>query len=285
MTKAAGAAAAGLQNVYAVGWRSGMISSSANKGIKELVKLQKQSRQRRKTGLFVVEGAKLAAEAAQHGLLQRLYLAASQTGREDERLTPLLGKVSLDVVSDAVFRELSEVVTPQGVLGIVKMPSYQLETMFDGAGKRFLLLDDLRDPGNLGTMMRTAEGAGMSGVILSRESVDLFNPKVVRATMGAILRMPYCYVESLPETIRLLKERGIAVYGAAMEGSVLYDEPDYTSGAAVVIGNEARGISAAVFDELSGRIRIPMAGRLESLNAAVSAAVIMYEMERQFRKE
>lgn len=260
-----------------------MISSSANRGIKELVKLQKQSRQRRKMRLFVAEGAKLVAEAAEHGLLQRLYLAESRSGGEDERITPLLGKVPSEIVSDAVFRELSEVVTPQGVLGIVEMPFYELDTLLAQPEKRFLLLDDLRDPGNLGTMIRTAEGAGMSGVILSRESVDLFNPKVVRATMGAILRMPYCYVENLPETVRLLKERGISVYGAAMEGSVLYDEPDYTTGAAVVIGNEARGISNAVFDELTGRIRIPMAGKLESLNAAVSAAVIMYEMARQCR--
>lgn len=261
-----------------------MISSSANRGIKELTKLQRQCRERRKTGLFVAEGAKLLAEAAEHGLLQKIYLSESQSGREDERLQPLLENYDVELVSDVVFREISEVVTPQGVLGLVKIPTYDMETLLAKPQKRFLMLDDLRDPGNLGTIIRTAEGAGMSGVILSRESVDLFNPKVVRATMGAVFRMPYCYVEHLSSAIRLMKERGISVYGTAMEGSVLYDEPDYTKGAAIVIGNEAKGISQEVFGELTCRIRIPMAGQLESLNAAVSAAIVMYEMERQSRR-
>ena len=109
----------------------------------------------------------------------------------------------------------------------------------------------------------------MAAVLMSKGTVDLFNPKVVRATMGAIFRMPYCYVEDLPALAEKLREQGIAVYGTAMEGSVVYDEPDYTTGAAMVIGNEANGI--------------PMEGSLESLNAAVSAAIVMYEMQRQRR--
>ncbi|MDE6566733.1 MAG: RNA methyltransferase, partial [Lachnospiraceae bacterium] len=171
-------------------------------------------------------------------------------------------------------------ITPQGILGLAVIPQYSQDDILQSQ-PYYLLLDDIRDPGNLGTMIRTAEGAGMSAIILSQSSVDLFNPKVVRSTMGSIFRMPYCYVESLPEIIRQLRKQGCQVYATAMEGSVVYDEPDYTTGAAVVIGNEANGISDAVFHEMPINIRIPMGGHLESLNAAVSAAVIMYEINRQ----
>ncbi|MCH5267809.1 MAG: RNA methyltransferase [Lachnospiraceae bacterium] len=262
-----------------------MISSNANGQIKELVKLQRQQRQRKKSGLFVVEGAKLVAEAAEYGKLEKLYLAESVSGREDERISHLLKHYPTELVSDSIFGEISDTVTPQGVLGLAAMPVYETEDLLALPGKRFLLLDDLRDPGNLGTIMRTAEGAGMSAVILSKGSVELFNPKVVRATMGAIFRVPYCYVESLPEIARTLKSQEIPVFGTAMNGDILYDEPDYTEGAAIVIGNEANGISEEMFAEVTEKLCIPMAGKLESLNAAVSAALIMYEMERQCRKK
>ena len=131
--------------------------------------------------------------------------------------------------------------------------------------------------------MRTSEGAGMSGVIMSRESVDLFNPKVVRSTMGAIFRVPFCYVQSLTDIIDEIKGAGYEVFATAMEGSEVYDCIDYTNGAAFIIGNEANGVSDEVFEKASKRIRIPMEGKLESLNAAVSAAIIMYEIARQKR--
>ena len=122
---------------------------------------------------------------------------------------------------------------------------------------------------------------------MSRGTVDLFNPKVVRSTMGAIFRVPF-YVagnceENLTELIGEMKSRDIPVYGTMMDGGVLYDEPDYTRGAGIVIGNEANGISGDVAELLTGRIRIPMEGSLESLNASVAAAVLMYEMARQRR--
>ena len=150
--------------------------------------------------------------------------------------------------------------------------------VLDGA-----VVDDLRDPGNLGTIMRTAEGAGMSGVILSRESVDLFNPKVVRATMGAIFRVPFYYADDLIKVIERLKAMQIPVYGTMMQGSEVYDALDYTNGAAIVIGNEANGISEEVTAHLTKGVRIPMDGSLESLNAAVAAAILMYETARQKR--
>lgn len=260
-----------------------MISSEANGQIKEIVKLQKNARWRRKAGLFVVEGGKMVREAAFYGKLQNIYLS-EEAVQESREILEGLEEYPCETVSAPVFRAITDTVTPQGILGLVKMPSYSWEEMRGEEKECFLLLDDLRDPGNLGTIMRTAEGAGMSGVILSKESVDLFNPKVVRATMGAIFRMPFCYVENLADAIGTLKKQGIPVYGTMMQGSSLYDQVDYTGGAGIVIGNEARGISPGVEQCLSAKVRIPMGGKLESLNAAVAAAVLMYEVARQKRQ-
>lgn len=260
-----------------------MISSNSNPQIKQLIKLQNKSRYRKQEGLFLVEGSKLVAEAAVHGCLQKIYLMESREGREEERVKPLLEQYPYEIVSDEVFLQISDTITPQGVIGLVTMPKYSWESLLEGERKQFVVLDDLRDPGNLGTIMRTAEGAGMSGVILSKESVDLFNPKVVRSTMGSIFRVPYYYSDDLVQVLQQLKEQEITLYATAMEGSVVYDQPDYTTGAAVIIGNEANGVSDKVFAQVEKRIRIPMEGQLESLNAAVSCAIVTYEMARQRR--
>lgn len=265
-----------------------MISSESNAQIKELVKLQKNARHRRRQQCFVVEGVKLVGEAAEHGRLERVFLSETMVQEEWKQLAgqPMFRDIPEDlveIVTDPVFSKISDTVTPQGILGLVKMPGYTLEEILSQEKQLFLLLDDLRDPGNLGTILRTAEGAGISGVILSRESVDLFNPKTVRATMGAIFRVPFVYVENLAQTVEGMKERGISVYGTRMEGSQIYDQPDYRRATALVIGNEANGISQEVLDRLTGGIRIPMEGSLESLNAAVAAAIVMYEAARQRR--
>ena len=152
------------------------------------------------------------------------------------------------------------------------------------------MLDGVQDPGNLGTILRTAEAAGIAGVVLSKDSADVFNPKVIRATMGGIFRVPFRIVEDLVSALDSLKQTAGAggenyrIYGAALgEGCVEYTEPDYTKPSVVVIGNEAKGISTPVLNILDKRVQIPMAGKAESLNAAVAASVLMFEMARQRR--
>lgn len=152
-----------------------MLSSNSNRQIKELIKLQNQAKYRKKSGMFVAEGAKLVAEAAHYGKLQKIYIAESSQGREEERIQPLLEEFPYEVVSEEVFAEITDTVTPQGVLGLVQMPKYTMEEILNANNQQFLLLDDLRDPGNLGTIMRTAEGAGMAAVLMSKGTVDLFN--------------------------------------------------------------------------------------------------------------
>ena len=270
-----------------------MITSENNAKLKEMIKLQKNARHRKKEGLFVAEGIKLVKEAAKYGRLRQVLIRESlwidrwQEKPESEIAEEFSGenrRIGVDVVPDDLFDLAADTVTPQGILGIVDMPSYSQEKILNSPEGLYLLLDDLRDPGNLGTMIRTSEAAGVAGVIMGKGTVDLFNPKVVRATMGAIFRVPFLYVESLPETIRQMKQKNISVYGTILEESRVYDDPDYTKPSGIVVGNEANGISKEVRESLSGRIHIPMEGSVESLNAAVAAAIVLYEASRQRRK-
>ena len=255
-----------------------MITSEANAGIKKVVKLQKFSRERKKENCFIVEGVKLMDEAFAAKKLKKAYMTEAFAKQEQERVQVWKNVFSCELVSDSVFSAVSDTITPQGVLGIAEQPVYPLEQLLSDPRRRYLLLDDLRDPGNLGTIMRTAEGADMSAVILSSGSVDLFNPKVVRATMGSIFRMPYHYAEDLGELAEQLKKRQIPVYGCTMEGNIVYNTLMCDSGAGIVIGNEANGISDGMKAHLTDTVRIPMAGKLESLNAAVAAAILMYTL-------
>lgn len=148
----------------------------------------------------------------------------------------------------------------------------------------FILLEDLQDPGNLGTIFRTGEGAGVDGIIMSRQTVDVYNPKVIRSTMGSVYRVPFLYVDDLCEVIRTMQEHNISVYAAHLKGKKYYDCYDYRKGTAFVIGNESAGLKEETAGSADEYIRIPMAGKVESLNAAVASSILLYEAGRQRRK-
>lgn len=253
-----------------------MITSTTNAQIKNIIKLQRNSRARREQEVFLVEGIRMFREIPEE-LHQRTYVTRVwreqlpkhwQEGREYEE------------VSESVFREMSDTRTPQGILSVVRRLDYRREDVLDGDSSCVLLLENLQDPGNLGTIVRTAEGAGVSGIIMSRDTVDIYNSKVVRATMGAIFRMPFYYEENLKEGIDWLKEHGIACYAAHLNGTRFYDY-DYRSGCCFMIGNEGNGLTPETAAAADSLIRIPMQGRVESLNAATAATVLMYEAMRQ----
>ena len=144
-----------------------------------------------------------------------------------------------------------------------------------------MVLEDLQDPGNLGTIIRTGEGAGIAGVIMTRETVDIFNPKTIRATMGSIYRVPFVYVQDIAETVAKLKTAGITVYAAHLKGEQYYDAFDYTGGSAFLIGNEGNGLKEQTANLADTYVKIPMAGQVESLNAAIATTLFMYEAARQ----
>ena len=246
-----------------------MITSKNNGQLKNVKKLMESPKERREKKLFVIEGLRLVNEAP---VSQVECLYVSETMERSGKID-LSRYRNIEVVSDEVFNSFSGTVTPQGVMAVVKMPEYEFR---GGAEKATLLiLDDIQDPGNLGTMMRTAEAAGVSGVIMSPGCVDIYNPKVIRSTMGSIFRVPFVICDLVPE-IENLKMDGYAVYGAALDGASFYTDVEYPDKRAVVIGNEGRGISESVLNSVSEKIKIPMEGKVESLNAAVSAAVIVF---------
>lgn len=148
-----------------------------------------------------------------------------------------------------------------------------------------MILDNLQDPGNMGTILRTAEAAGVTGIVMSKDCVDIYNSKVIRSTMGSIFRMPFLYVENLEEAILKMKAAGIKTYAAHLDGKQSYDEPNYKEASAFMIGNEGNGLRDEVAKLADTYIIIPMEGQVESLNAAIAATVLMFETSRQRRRK
>lgn len=255
-----------------------MITSSGNAQIKRVIQLNKKARERKNQRLFVAEGWKMLREAPREWL-ERVYVAESSLGEH----SGLLDGIAYEIVEDKIFAQMSDTMTPQGVLCLVRMPSYTREDIVRGEHPLCLVLEDLQDPGNVGTILRTAEGAGVTGIVLSKNTVDLFNPKTIRSTMGSIYRMPFLYLDQVEEILPVFREKGIRTYAAHLRGRASYDEEDYTGGAAFFIGNEGNGLSDRLSDQADCLIRIPMEGRVESLNAAVASAILMYEAGRQRR--
>ena len=255
-----------------------MITAASNSRIKRLIQLNQKAKARREEDVFVVEGTKMFLEAPAEKL-RDVYVSESflETCSCRERLE----QTGYEVVSDQIFAKISDTCTPQGILCVVEQFHYNMESLLKKENPVFLLLENIQDPGNLGTMLRTGEGAGISGVIMSRDTVDLYNPKVIRSTMGSIYRMPFLYAEDFAGAIGSVRQAGVSVYAAHLKGKTSYIKQDYRRGTAFLIGNEGNGLREETADLADVYIRIPMEGQVESLNAAVAASVLMYEAHRQ----
>lgn len=261
-----------------------MITSTANARIKQLALWNQKAKARREDGVFLAEGVKMFEEAPVEWL-REVYLAESFSKKIPETLRAKLLHCSYEVVDDSVFAKASDTRTPQGILSVLTRPRYTLQDVC-AAGQKpplIMVLENLQDPGNLGTILRTGEGAGITGVILTKETVDIFNPKTIRATMGSIYRVPFVLVDSITEAVTFLKQNGLQVYAAHLKGTCNYHEPDYTMGSAFLIGNEGNGLKEETAALADTYIRIPMEGNVESLNAAIASAILMYEAHRQRR--
>ena len=261
-----------------------MITSTSNARVKELVQLQKKSKVRNEQGVFLVEGVKMYQEIPQEQLV-KVYVSETFADKQKEEINRLKDRRKLEYLSDHVFQYVSDTKTPQGILCVVRQSTYCLEDILEAEDAHLLVLDNLQDPGNLGTILRTAEGAGVTGIIISKESVDIYNPKVIRSTMGSIYRVPFVYVEDLNEAIAKVKAHGIFTYAAHLDGKNSYDKEDYTKKTAFLIGNEGNGLRKEIADLADTWIRIPMQGQVESLNAAIATSVLMFETARQRRNQ
>lgn len=252
-----------------------MITSTANAQVRQIEKLHKSARERKKTGLYLAEGLRTFSEAPRD-LLEKAY--ATERFYEEHR--ELFTECAYELVSEAVFKQISGTMTPQGVLMVLRQADWKLSDILEAEKPFIIALENLQDPGNLGTIIRTAEGAGATGVIMSRDTVDIYNSKVVRSTMGSVFRVPFVYVDDIVETAEQMKEKGIHTYGGHLDGENAYTE-NFREPSAFFIGNEGNGLTQKLAAALMHRITIPMMGRVESLNAATAAAVLMYETLRQ----
>lgn len=273
-----------------------MITSASNGRVKWVVSLMEKARMRRKERKYVVEGIRMFMEAPPE-LIAEVYISktfsrkAGVKGSQEEACLRHLEERKKAIpedfvtkVSDDVFRKFADTVNPQGILAVMDMAEVSPDKMLETKKPLLVLLENLQDPGNLGTILRTAEGAGVNGIVLSRDCVDLYNPKVIRSTMGAIYRVPFLYTEDLTATMRELQNRSIPVYAAALdEKAGVYDSYDYNEAAAFLIGNEGNGLTQEAIAAATHICYIPMEGQAESLNASVAASILMYEAYRQRR--
>lgn len=263
-----------------------MITSVANSKVKQVVQWQSKAKERREADIFLTEGFKLFREAPSEQI-REVYLSedALEKAKADPVLKEKLHCTGYETVSSEVFQKMSDTKTPQGILCVMKRPSYNIEQMICNPAPLLVLLEGLQDPGNLGTILRTGEGAGITGVIIDRETVDIYSPKTIRATMGSIFRVPFACVESLGEIIKKLREKNVCTFAAHLSGEVYYNRCYYNSGTAFLIGNEGNGLSPELTAQADRLIKIPMEGQVESLNASVAAALLMYEAHRQRRSQ
>lgn len=262
-----------------------MITSNSNEQIKNLIQLKEKSKARKNTGTFIVEGIKMFTEIPKEDFV-KAYVSESFYEKNRKVITGYFKDNNIDeeiqLVSASVFKKISDTVTPQGILAIVRQKEYFLENLIHARDKEkscIIVLDRIQDPGNLGTIIRTGEAAGITGIVMSSTTADVYNPKVIRSTMGSIYRVPFAIVEDLPRAVDEIKKAGITTYAAHLKGE-LYNSNGLDKDCALLIGNEAKGLSEEVAAKADKLIKIPMAGKVESLNAAVATAILMYEAMR-----
>ncbi len=265
------------------------ILSRSNSRVVEYAKLA-DDKNRAACGLFFCEGIKLACEALKHSTVHDLLVSESFVAHTDcvpEWISDASDRgVRITVLSDPAFAKISTERAPQGVIAIVEfLTDKHTSSGFDDwqSGKRIIMLDEIRDPGNLGTIIRSAEALGVDGVVLSR-CVDIYNPKTVRAAMGALFRMPIYMNDDGANISREIKQSGRRLIAATLgKNTVTLGEYDVEKSDCIVIGNEGHGVSREVIDECDMCVRIPMAGECESLNASAAAVCIMWEYYRQIK--
>lgn len=247
------------------------IQSAKNPQVKQWKKLLTK-KERDKTKTFLVEGFHLVEEALKAKKVSELIVNEST----DLPHQWDYNDISITTVSDEIIRELSDTETPQGVFAVCE----QMGTNDSIAEARtFLLIDSVQDPGNIGTMIRTADAAGIDTVLISNGSVDVYNPKVLRSAQGSHFHLPILRGD-LFEWTRNLKERNIPVYGTALENGQVYTDTQPSNSFALIVGNEGGGVSKEILNQTDKNLYIPLFGKSESLNVAVAAGILLYYLRK-----
>lgn len=258
------------------------LTGSQNPLVKEIRALKNKSGREEK-GHFFIEGMRFVAEALKEKIHIR-YLMVSDTFSTDAASAELLqsidDKVDCYMLTDSLFASISDTQNPQGILAVLDLKKEQLEHA-DLNGGLLVLLDEIKDPGNMGTIIRTADAAGCEGVVVPAGCVDIYNPKVLRATMGSIFHIPVYHCEKIEAAVKIVRENGFKICASHLEGATSIYDADLTGSVALVIGSESEGIGKETVKAADMLLKIPMPGRAESLNASVAAGIMIFEAARQ----
>lgn len=231
-------------------------------------KALKDRKGRRESGCFLVEGRKMVEEALSSAFDVEAVLVQEGVSFPDGLTMPVYE------LPAHVLAAVCDTKTPQGIAAVVRMKEQS------ALGKHIVVLDGVQDPGNVGTIIRTADAAGLDGVLLSNQCADVFSPKVLRATMGSIFRMNLRTTDDLPGELTKLREKGYSILSSQLDGTPFYEREKVAERFALIIGNEGNGVSEQVQQTATHQVRLPMRGGAESLNAAIAAAIMMYELMR-----
>lgn len=256
------------------------ITSVNNALVKATAEL-KQKKYRQERQLFLAEGLRTVEEAIGSNTVIQLFYTAI----EDERTRAVLETAAekgleLYCVSENVIKKISDTDSPQGIVAVCKMQNMKLENLF-AKGEMLLVLDRVGDPGNVGTMLRTADAAGIGGIVLLKGCVDIYAPKTVRSTMGSLFHIPVFAGADEALFIKAAKRAGYELLVTTLEGADNLYKADLRGRIAFVMGNEANGVTSTLLQEADKRVYIPMQGRAESLNVAIAAGVVMFEALRR----
>lgn len=259
-----------------------LISSRENEAVKFAASLQ-QAKMRHETGLCLLEGLRLVEEAI-NAAWQVKELFIEESAAQSERMASLIARADEQSVKTyyataAVVKKIATTDSPQGVIAVAEQPRDVLPVR--ATGECWLLADELQDPGNFGTILRSADASGCNGVLLTGNGVDPFGPKAVRASMGSLFHLPVVVNNDRQAVLTWIREQKLSVFIADAGGTLSYSEADYKKGCVIVIGNEARGVSPFWRAAADAVVGIPIFGKAESLNAAVAASLLLYEAARQ----
>ena len=257
-----------------------IISSKDNELVKNIKKL-KDKKYRDLENVYIVEGIKMVKEAILENASIRQIIICDDCEKSDlisKEMMYEIAKYDCIYVTNKIFKYITEVQTPQGVMAIIEKNNKDKEINYNE--DIIVVLDDIQDPGNLGTILRTVDSIGLSQILVSKGTADAYNPKVVRSTMGAIYRVKVIECDNLKETLKEIKKNKFKILVTSLDDSKsVYDIKYYKK--VIIIGNEANGVEEEIVKLADEKIKIPMLGKTESLNASVATGVVLYEYVRQ----
>lgn len=249
------------------------IQSKDNPKIKYAQKLAKDAKLRNETGLFFATTPKVVMDILRAGFTAESLFFVQE---EYDKFAGELAGENVYIISEAVNEKLSEDKTSQGVFGIFVMRQADIDDVFDA--EKIIVLEDIQDPGNMGAIMRTAVAFGYNDIVVSAKCADIYSPKVLRSSMTASVKLNVYKVKDIPDFVKQLSRKGFSTVATCLENSKELGEEKITLPVAVLIGNEGNGLSQATIDASTHRVKIPMSEHIESLNAAVSAGIMMWEL-------